>query len=127
MVEVAQYKEPKRTTEGERYMVELVVGGRAVRIPSGKIYSMESLIATCGIVISTNYPNVSGFNILTFDGETLLHEVHPTPLFMAAAPIIQQMTGQQPFRSAVPVVGTAKPGEVEKMFEDARAKQKLIQ
>lgn len=127
MAQETQYKEPKRTTEGETYMVELVVVGKSVRIPAGKIYSIESLIATCTIIVATNYPNVSGFNILTADAETLLHESHPTQLLMYAAPIIQQITGQQPLRMAVPVVSSTKPEEVEKMFADAKARHKLIQ
>jgi hypothetical protein len=127
MVQETQYKEPKRTTEGQSYMVELVVVGKSVRVPAQKVYSIESLLASCAIVVATNYPNVSGFNILSADGETLLHEAHPTPLLMHAAPIIQQITGQQPLRMAVPVISSAKPGEFEKMVESARAQGKLIQ
>jgi hypothetical protein len=123
-----QYKEPKRLTEGESYMVELVVVGKAVRVPAQKVYSLESLIGSCAIVVATQFPNVSGFSILTADGETLLHEaVYALPLLLHAAPIIQAVTGQQPLRTAVPVISSAKPEEVAKMFADAKERHKLIQ
>lgn len=122
-----QYKEPKRTTEGSSYMVELVVLGKSVRIPGKKVYSLESLCHTCAIVVALNYPNVQGFNILSEDGETLLHEVHPTALLLAAAPTIQAITGQQPLKMAVPVVESVKPEEFKKMVDDARARGRLIQ
>ena len=123
-----QYKEPMRKgMGGSSYLVELIVMGKVVRVPAQQVYSIESLLATCTVVVATNYPNVSGFNILTEDGGTLLHESHPTPLIMHAAPIIQQITGQQPLKMAIPVVSSAKPEDVEKMFADAKARGKLIQ
>lgn len=127
MVQETQYKAPKRLTEGNSYMVELIVMGKSVRIPAAKVYSIESLLAVCSIVVATNYPNVQAFNILTEDGETMLHEVHPTPLIMFAAPTIQQITGQQPLKMAVPVVSTVKPEDFQKMVDDAKAKGKLLQ
>jgi hypothetical protein len=127
MVQETQYKEPKRTTEGQSYIIELVVMGKSVRVPAGSIYSIEGLIGIGAIVVATNFPNVSGFNILSADGETLLHEVHPTPLLMHAAPIIQQITGQQPLKLAVPVVASVKPEEFDKMVQDAKARGRMIQ
>ena len=121
-----RYKEPKRTTEGLSYMVELVVMGKSVRVPATNIYSIEGLLSIGAIVVATNYPHVSGFNILTPDGETLLHEVHPTPLIMHAAPIIQQITGQQPLKMAVPIVSSVKPEEFDKMVKDAKARGRMI-
>ncbi len=122
-----QYKEPKRTTEGQSYLVELVVMGKAVRVPANQVYSLESLMSLCAIVVATNFPNVSGYNILSADGETLIAEVHPTPLLMHAAPIIQQITGQQPLRMAVPIVKSVKPEEFESMVKDAKARGRLIE
>jgi hypothetical protein len=125
MAEV-QYKEPARTTEGENFLIELVVQGKVVRVPA-KCYNRESASHTALAVLAMNYPNVQGYNILTADGQTLLEEVHPTPLFMSAAPIIQQITGQQPLKMAVPVVKSVKPEEFDKMVKDAKEKGKLIQ
>lgn len=122
-----QYKPYKRITEGKSYWIELIVLGKAIRIPARQIYSLEGLIGLCSVIVSTNYPNVQGFNILSEDQETLLHEVHPTGLLIAAAPIIQQITGQQPLRAAVPVISSANGENLQKMIDDARTKGRLIQ
>lgn len=120
-----QYKEPQRTSDGENFLIELVVQGKAVRVPA-KCYNRESASHTALTVLAMNYPNVQGYNILSADGETLLEEVHPTPLLMNAAPIIQAITGQQPLKMAVPIVKSVKPEEFQKMVDDAKAKGKLI-
>jgi len=121
-----QYKEPKRISDGVPYIIELVVQGKAVRIPS-RCYNLESASHMALIVVATNYPNVQGYNILSPDGETLIEEVHPTKLFLEAAPTIQAITGQQPLKMAVPIVKSVKPDEFQKMVDDARAQGKLMQ
>lgn len=121
-----QYKEAKRTKESEGFVIELVVSGKSVRVPS-RCYNQESASHTALAMLALNYPNVSGYNLLTQDGETLLEEVHPTPLMIHASPIIQQITGQQPLRMAVPIVASKNSeGEFKKMLDGVKAAGKLI-
>lgn len=120
------YKEPKRTHELQSFVIELIVQGKSVRIPT-QCYNQESASHNALIMVATNYPNVQGYNILSADGETLLEEVQPTGLFIHAAPIIQAITGQQPLKMAVPVVKSSNPENLQKMMEDAKAKGRLIQ
>ncbi len=128
MVQEVDYKQPIRTTEGKFYWIELIVQGKPVRVPAAKIYSVESLVGMVSCLVALNYPNVSGFNIIDADEKTLLHEVHPTGLMMAAAPIIQQITGAQNLKAAVPIVASQNSeAEFKKMVEDARTRGKIIQ
>lgn len=120
-----QYKEPRRTGDGINFIIELVVQGRSVRIPA-KCYNQESASHTALVMVATNYPNVSGYNLLDASGEILLEEVHPTPLFMAAAPIIQAITGSQPLKMAVPIVKSVKPEDFDAMVKAAREQGKVI-
>lgn len=126
MAEETQYKEPRRTHDYQDFIIELIVQGKAVRVPA-KCYNQESASHTALVVVATNYPNVSGYNILSADASELLEECQPTPLFINAAPIIQQITGQQPLKMAVPIVKTVDPKQWEKMVEDASNQKKLIQ
>lgn len=121
-----QYSQPKRIHGDENFIIELVVQGKSVRIPC-KCYDRESAAHTALVMVATNYPAVQGYNLLTADGETLLEEVHPTQLFIHAAPIIQQITGQQPMRMAVPIVDS-KNAETEfgKMLADAQKRGKVL-
>ncbi len=121
-----QYKEPKRLNEQMSFIIELIVQGKSVRIPC-QCYNQESASHTALVMVATNYPNVQGYNLLSADGETLLEEVQPTPLFIHAAPTIQAITGSQPMKMAVPIVKSVDPVEFQKMVDDAKAKGKLIQ
>lgn len=126
MAQEAAYQEPKRTHDYQDFIIELIVQGKAVRVPA-KCYNQESASHTALVVVATNYPNVSGYNILSADGSELLEECQPTPLFINAAPIIQTITGQQPLKMAVPLVKTVDPKQWEDMLKDAKDKNKLIQ
>lgn len=128
MVEEVQYAQPERPSEGKKYWIELIVQGKPVRIPAAQILSVEGLIGMVSCVVVLNFPNVSGFNILSEDQKTLLHEIHPLGLMMAAAPVIQQITGAQNLKAAVPIVPSKNSeAEFQKMVEDARVRSKLIQ
>lgn len=126
MTQETQYQEPRRTHDYQDFVIELIVQGKAVRVPA-KCYNQESASHTALVMVATNYPNVSGYNILSADGSELLEECQPTPLFLQAAPIIVQITGQQPLKMAVPIVKTVDPKEWEKMLTDAKEKGKVIQ
>jgi hypothetical protein len=126
MVQEVQYQEAKRTHELQDFIVELIVQGKAVRVPA-KCYNQESASHTALAMVAISYPQVSGYNLLSADGLTLIEEVHPTQLFNHASPIIQQITGQQPLKMAVPIVKTVDPGQWEKMLADANEKKKVIQ
>lgn len=126
MAEEVQYQEPKRTNDQQDFIIELIVQGKAVRVPA-KCYNQESASHTALVMVATNYPSIQGYNLLSADGLTLLEECQPTPLFLHAAPIIQQITGQQPLKMAVPIVKTVDPKQWEDMLKDAKDKNKLIQ
>lgn len=126
MVDEVQYQEPKRTQEQKDFIIELIVQGKSVRVPA-KCYNQESASHTALVFVAINFPNVSGYNLLSADGSELLEECQPMPLAYAAAPIIQQITGQQPLKMAVPIVKTVDPKQWEQMLADADNKKKQIQ
>ena len=128
MPQEVDYKQPIRPSAGKSYWVELIVTGKPVRIPAANILSVEGLIGMVSCMVALNFPNVSGFNILSEDQSTLLHEVHPMGLMMAAAPTIQQITGQQNLKAAVPIVASQNSeAEFKKMVADAKVRGKIIE
>lgn len=117
----------KNKIENTAFIVDFLVGGgKPHATVAFSAPNKESAQAVATIIVATNWPNLTGFNLYKYNQEYEYEReflVHAPAMQMAIqfGPEINKAVGAQVMKSVVPVVGTGLAGEdLTKLAEEAK-------
>lgn len=135
MSDLALVGDKKRNVDiqNDLFYVGLMVGGKTYQV-NNPISSpnKESLAAVLSAVVAVNWPHVTGFELYRHNtnyvqNREFLMFCPVMEIMMGLQQTIQELTGKQSFRGAVPVKGSTENGEnLQKMFDELKKAGKQV-
>lgn len=127
MGEIPIIGKKRNETKNEYFLAGFTVGLKTYVLPNPfGAPNKESAAAALGAIVTANFPNVSGFELYRvnpeYENDRELLMIAPIMQLMNwAGPQLQQLTGQQVLKAAVPVRQTPANGEnLQKLMESAK-------
>lgn len=114
------------------FWIELNILARGSAYPVGfpfriEAHSKEEAAHYALFILATQWPNVTGYNVRSADQKTILETCNGGKLMALLMKPLQEMTGMQPFKTAVPVLETAAKGvDLKNLYDEARKSGRVI-
>lgn len=117
----------RNKVENEAFIVEFMVGQKVVPMPAVSAPNKDSIGMLAAIVVATNWPSITGFNLYRYnkeyeyEREFLMHVPAMEMVAKVFSKNLQEALGAQVLRAAVPVKTSKPEGEdLQKLMDEGK-------